>query len=243
MSENTPSRREVQFSDLVALMAKLRGPDGCPWDREQNHRSLRHCLLEEAYEVLDAVDRNAPEALCQELGDLLLQVLFHAQLAAEARQFTISDVLQALHDKLVHRHPHVFGGKSLETAEEVLHEWQALKLEEPGQSGDGALGELPRTLPALSRAQVAQRRASRAGVARSPAQARAALEQALSQLAERPADGRCTERVLGELLFAAVDLARAHRVDAEQALRERVDHFIAAYRADDGRRSTSHRRT
>ncbi len=243
MSESAPSRPDARFSDLVALMARLRGPEGCPWDREQDHRSLRPCLLEETYEVLDAVDRDDPGALCRELGDLLLQVLFHAQLAAEAGRFTIEDVLQTLHDKLVHRHPHVFGDKSLETAEEVLHEWQSLKLGEPGQKGDSTIGEVPRALPALSRAQLAQRRAARAGAARSQRETRAALEEALCQLAEGAPDEHRAEQALGELLFAAVDLARAHGVDAEQALRERVDDFIAAYRANDRRHCTSDRGT
>jgi len=224
-------------------MARLRSPQGCPWDREQDHRSLRHCLLEETYEVLDAVDRDDPEALCHELGDLLLQVLFHAQLAAEAGRFTIQDVLQRLHEKLLTRHPHVFDDKPLETAEEVLHQWQSLKHEERGEAGNDPIGEVPRALPALSRAQVAQCRAARAGTARSQKEARAALEKALSQLAEGTPSEHSAEQALGGLLFAAVDLARAHGVDAEQALRELVDNFIAAYRANDRRHCTSERGT
>ncbi len=228
MSDRTPSTNDARFSDLVALMARLRSPEGCPWDREQDHRSLRSCLLEETYEVLEAIDRGDSEALRQELGDLLLQVLFHAQLAAEEGRFTIEDVLRALHDKLVSRHPHVFGDKSLETAEEVLTEWQALKHRESGQMGNDPIGDVPRSLPALSRAQVVQRRAARAGAARSEEDACGALEHALAQLAEGPSAGRRTEQAIGELLLAAVDLARARGVDAEQALRERVDGLLAA---------------
>jgi tetrapyrrole methylase family protein/MazG family protein len=242
MTDSTPSTKDARFSDLVALMARLRSPEGCPWDREQDHRSLRHCLLEETYEVLEAVDRDDADALCQELGDILLQVLFHAQLAAEAGRFTIEDVLQALHDKLVGRHPHVFGDTSLETAEEVLREWQALKHRERGQMGNDPIGDVPRNLPALSRAQVVQQRAARAGIARSEEETRGALEQALAQLAEGPSGGRRTEQALGELLLAAVDLARARGIDAEQALRERVDDILAARRQTESERAAPEHR-
>lgn len=230
MKNGMSSIQDARFSDLVSLMARLRSPQGCPWDREQDHRSLRRCLLEETYEVLEAIDRDDAEALRQELGDLLLQVLFHAQLAAEAGRFTIEDVLKALNDKLVHRHPHVFGDKSLETAEEVLHQWQRLKHEEQGETGNDAVGEAPRALPALSRAQALQRRAARAGIARSEADARGTLEVALGRLGQGSHDARAAEEAVGDLLFAAVDLARAAGVDAEQALRERADHFISEFR-------------
>ena len=157
-------------------------------------------------------------------------------------RFTIEDVLQALHDKLVGRHPHVFGDTSLETAEEVLREWQALKHTERGQMGNDPIGDVPRELPALSRAQVVQQRAARAGDARSEEETRGALEQALAQLAEGPSSGRRTEQALGELLLAAVDLARARGVDAEQALRERVDDILAARRQTKSERAAPEHR-
>jgi len=120
-------RRPVTFQDLVEIMAHLRSGEGCPWDREQDHRSLRPCLEEETREVLEAIEKEDPKALCEELGDLLLQILFHAQLASEAGEFNIGDVLRGLRDKLIERHPHVFGGEKIETAAEVLEVWEALK--------------------------------------------------------------------------------------------------------------------
>ncbi len=229
MNSSAPSTEDAQFSNLVALMARLRGPEGCPWDREQDHRSLRHCLLEETYEVLEAVDCADPGALCQELGDVLLQVLFHAQLAAEAGQFNISDVLQGLHDKLVHRHPHVFGDESIETAEGVLRRWQSLKHEERAEAEDGTspMMDVPKALPALSRAQVVQRRAARAGPAPSAQDAAGAVREALEQLARKDIDAQEAQAVCGAMLLAAVDLARIAGVDAEQALRERVNTRIS----------------
>lgn len=230
MGKRTPGTDNALFSELVALMARLRSPSGCPWDREQDHRSLRPCLLEETYEVLEAIDRDDPDALRQELGDLLLQVIFHAQLAEEAGRFDIAEVVQGLRDKLVARHPHVFGDSSAETPEEVLHQWDSLKRQERSDDSAGAIIEAPRTMPALSRAQVVLRRAGRAGMGRGRAQAKGAAEDALAQLGEEPGDRKVVEAAVGELLLAAVDLARAADVDAEQALRERVEELIGEVR-------------
>ena len=222
----------ARFSDLVAVMARLRSPKGCPWDRKQDHRSLRPCLLEEAYEVLEAIDRDDPPALCQELGDLLLQVLFHAQLAADANRFDIDDVLQVLRDKLIARHPHVFGDSSADTPEEVLHQWDDLKRRERGEDKDstGPLTDMPKTLPALSRAQVVQRRAARAGRGRASDDLQASACAALGILTRENPDPEQAQLALGELLLAAVDLARAAGLDAEQALRERVDRRLQELR-------------
>jgi len=213
-------------------MARLRSHEGCPWDREQDHRSLRPCLLEEAYEVLEAIDREDPEALRQELGDLLLQVVFHAQLAAETGQFDIDDVVKGLRDKLVARHPHVFGESSAETPEQVLHQWDDLKRRERGEEEGSTrpVTDVPKALPALSRAQVVQRRAARAGLAPSAAQAAGAVREALEELAREDIDAQQAQAVCGAMLLAAVDLARIAGIDAEQALRERVDQRIAEVR-------------
>ncbi len=225
MTDPTTTGKRALFADLVEIMALLRSPRGCPWDREQDHRSLRRCLLEEAYEVLEAVDRDDPEALCQELGDLLLQVVFHAQLAAEAGQFDIGDVIQGLHDKLVERHPHVFGDKTIETAEGVIEEWESLKRQQRQQSPAEQMADVPRALPALARAQMVLRRAARAGAGQTTEQARARLEQAAKALQV----GHQPQESLGELLLAAVDLARLSGVEAEQALRERVDRLAEEF--------------
>ena len=221
MSDREHSEKGVQFSDLVGVMARLRAPDGCPWDREQDHRSLRRCLLEEAYEVLEAIDRDDAQALREELGDLLLQVLFHAQLAAEAGRFDIGDVIQGLYEKLVTRHPHVFGGPRLETAHAVLEQWEDIKRGELNQSHVDHTRAVPRDLPALARAQKVQRRAARAGRAVSRGEAAAVLAAAVERVQRGGGEG-----AVGDLLFAAAGLAEAAGVDAEQALRERVGRFL-----------------
>jgi MazG family protein len=222
MSGSTPSDKAL-FSELVAIMARLRSPSGCPWDREQDHRSLRSSLLEETYEVLEAVDRADHRALCQELGDLLLQVVFHAQIAAEAGHFDIADVVGAIRDKLIARHPHVFGQTSAETPEEVLHQWDRLKRGEAGAAGADIVSGVPAALPALARAQVIQRRAARAGVSRTAGEPTAAAEEALRRLSGKVGPA---EVAIGDLLLAAVAVAQAVGVDAEHALRERVDRIV-----------------
>ncbi|HEX9244560.1 MAG TPA: MazG family protein, partial [bacterium] len=163
------------FDALVAIMARLRGPGGCPWDREQTHASLRPYLLEETYETLEAIDTGAPDSLRLELGDLLLQVVFHAQLAGEAGTFTIDDVIAGLVEKLIRRHPHVFGNQQVSGSGDVLANWETIKereraeglhgLEERATSaaGSSALDGLPRALPALALAQRLQMRAAGAG--------------------------------------------------------------------------------
>jgi MazG family protein len=215
------------FSDLVALMARLRGPSGCPWDREQDHRTLRPCLLEETYEVLEAIDRGDAQALRQELGDLLLQVVFHAQLASEAGDFDIEDVVKGIHDKLIARHPHVFGQTSVETPEEVLHQWDRLKRDERGENGGDVLAQVPKALPALARAQTVQRRAARAGAGRAAEEAGATACAALGLLSTGKLEPHRAQEAVGELLLAVAELARAAGVDAEQALRESVDKFLS----------------
>ena len=230
MGKRTPATDDALFSELVAVMARLRSPSGCPWDREQDHRSLRACLLEETYEVLEAIDGDDPDALRQELGDVLLQVIFHAQLAEEAGHFDIGEVVRGLRDKLVARHPHVFGDSSAATPEEVLHQWDSLKRRERSDDGADPITQVPRALPALSRAQVVLRRAGRAGMGRGESQAKGAAEAALARLGQESGDREFVQAAVGELLLAAVDLARAAGVDAEQALRERVEELIGEVR-------------
>ncbi len=188
--------------------------------------------------MLEAIDADDSEALRQELGDLLLQVVFHAQLAAEAGRFDIGDVIAALRDKLVGRHPHVFGDKVIETAEAVVDEWEALKREERGETIAQQMAKVPRALPALTRAQIAQRQAGRGGRAVSAEEAGCALSEAVQRLA---GGGEAeAEAAVGEMLFAAVDLARAHGVEAEEALRERVERFVEEFGASgSGRWRTS----
>ncbi len=220
-ADSTP---QEAFAELVEIMARLRGPEGCPWDREQDHRSLRRCLLEETYEVLEAVDAEDWDGLRQELGDLLLQVVFHAQLASEAGRFDITDVVQGLRDKLVSRHPHVFGDEVIETADAVVNHWEAQKRRERGETIAQQMAKVPRALPSLARAQTVQKQAARAGREISASGARRELETALRGLEEGAGQA---EQSVGRMLFAVADLARLHGVDAEQALREEVGRFIA----------------
>ncbi len=207
------------FEDLVAVMAKLRGPDGCPWDREQTHASLAPYLLEESHEVLEAISRGDPSALCGELGDVLLQIVFHAQMAQEAGTFDITAVTDQLVHKLIDRHPHVFGDVRLGTAREVKAHWEELKRRE---DPDRTLFEgIPSSLPALARAQKVLERLKGRG---DPTLAATALQQAAAETAA--ALGRHTpgspaaQEALGRLLLATVALAAAAGVDAESTLRE-----------------------
>ena len=206
------------------MMAELRAPGGCPWDAEQTHRSLARHLLEETHETLDAIDADDVDALRDELGDVLLQVVFHAEIAQEEGTFDVDDVTDGLIAKLIRRHPHVFGDVEVSGAAEVLANWERLKAEE---SDRAHLEEgIPETLPALARAAKVQRRAEvedDTGAA-DPVQA---AEIATSRLADLrdAADRDTAEMALGDLLFAIVTLARSAGVDAESALRRRVGDF------------------
>ncbi|HET8679723.1 MAG TPA: MazG family protein [bacterium] len=213
------------FDDLVAVMAHLRSEDGCPWDREQTHATLAPYLLEETHETLDAIARDDPSALTAELGDVLLQVVFHAQIAREAGRFDSGAVVDGLVHKLLDRHPHVFGELRLSTAEEVLAHWDEIKRREaPDRApADG----IPKTLPALSRAQKLLRRSRSDGSSGggTAADALRGIREKLDAAGARlPHDGKAAaspelEGAIGDLLLAVVALADAGGVDAEAALR------------------------
>jgi MazG family protein len=219
-----------EFGHLVDVMARLRGPNGCPWDREQTPASLRPYILEEAYELLEALDVGDPDAVRDELGDLLLQVVFQAQLAAEAGQFTIADVARAIAAKLVRRHPHVFGDVSVRDAAEVVRNWTRIKAEERRAAGrEGLFAGVPRTLPALARAQQVSEKARHAGfdwpgVGAVLDELREEIRELEEAIAHR--DREAVERELGDLLFAATSVARHLAVAAELALGSAVDRFI-----------------
>jgi MazG family protein len=219
-----PSSAEGRWLlDLVKVMARLRAPGGCPWDREQTHRTLARHLLEETHELLDAIDGGDPEAIRDELGDLLLQVVFHAQIAADEERWDVDDVARRLVEKLVHRHPHVFGDVEVSGADEVLTNWEKLKADEAGARG-GVDEEIPATLPALARAAKVQRRAAGWGAEWPTASAAIeALGAEAAALADNGSDD--VEARVGELLFAAVAAARKLGVDAEGALRRATRHF------------------
>jgi tetrapyrrole methylase family protein/MazG family protein len=213
--------------DLVKVMARLRAPGGCPWDREQTHQTLARHLLEETHELLDAIDGGDPDAIRDELGDLLLQVVFHAQIAADEERWDVDDVARRLVEKLVHRHPHVFGDVEVSGADEVLTNWERLKAEEAGARG-GVDEEIPPTLPALARAAKVQRRAAGWGAEWPTASAAIeALGREAAALADDGSDD--AEARVGELLFAAVGAARKLGVDAESALRRTTRAFAERF--------------
>src|SRR5437016_7612104 len=229
-----PSVAEA-FTRLVDLMARLRAPGGCPWDREQTPVSLRPYLLEEVYEVLEAIDAGDAAHLRDELGDLLLQIVFQSQLAAEVGRFTVADVATAIADKLVRRHPHVFGDVQVRDAEEVVRNWRRIKAEErrsKGEDGDVFAG-VPPALPALLRAEQLGEKAAHVGLdwANTPG----ALEKAREELHELEAaiamgDRSAIEAELGDLLQALVSVGRHCNVSAEIALRAANDRFVSRVR-------------
>jgi len=206
------------FDGLRRLVAALRGPEGCPWDREQTHDSLKPYLLEEASEAVEALDERDLRHLTEELGDLLLQVLMHSQIAEESGEFTLEDIIHGIATKLIRRHPHVFGDMHLGSAQEVAYHWEHLKRAERGPR-DSALQGVPNPLPALARAQALQRRAAAAGFAwQDDAQAKAKLSEELGELESA---GTKEEQLheFGDALFALVQLAQRMALDSEEALR------------------------
>jgi tetrapyrrole methylase family protein/MazG family protein len=225
------SRQGERLLDLVKVIARLRAPDGCPWDREQTHASLARHLLEEAHEALDAIDRDDVEALKGELGDVLLQVVFHAQMSADAGGWDVDDVAEAIVRKLIRRHPHVFGDVDVSGADEVLVNWEKIKADEKGGGDRDLEDDIPASLPALARAAKVQRRAAGWGFSfRSDAAAVAGLRDEVAEL-ERAVEGDDAEREqdIGDVLFATVALARRLDVDAESALRRTTRGFAERY--------------
>ena len=213
-----------KFQKLVDIMARLRGPGGCPWDREQTFDTIKPYTLEETYEVLDAIDRRDWQGLAEELGDFLLQAVFYAQMAAEQGLFEIADALEAINQKLVRRHPHVFGDESAETAGDVKRIWGEVKAaEKKGKGEGGLLDPVPRSLPALVEAQQIASRAAGVGFDWENAeQVIEKLHEELTEFAAARVTGRQEELEdeLGDMLFVLVNLARFVKVDPEQALRK-----------------------
>ena len=224
----TPDKRSpVTLAGLRRIIATLRGPNGCPWDRVQTRQSLAPYLIEEAYEALDALDSGNPANVREELGDLLFEVLIQGQLAEEAGEFTLRDVIRGVSEKLVRRHPHVFGDAVADTPEAVVEQWDELKTRERG--GESALAGIPRSLPALARAQALQRRAARAGFGfQSEDEAWQALAEELDELREAVTPAQKREE-LGDAIFALANLARQLDIDAEDALRSTSRGFTGLF--------------
>lgn len=223
------------FTKLVEIMARLRAPGGCPWDREQDHASIKPYLIEEAYEVVEAIDDGDFDELRKELGDLLLQVVFHAQMAEEAGRFSITDVVDAINDKMVRRHPHVFADATAEDADTVLRNWARIKAEERKGSGDDStLAGVPRGLPALLRAHRLGEKAAHVGFDWNGATGvLAKVDEELAELRAAIAAGDATEieAELGDVLLALTSLGRHLGSHAEEALQRASDRFCERFRA------------
>lgn len=226
-------KENYDIYDLIRIMEYLRSEDGCPWDREQSHESIRSNVIEEAYEVADAIDSGSQEMLVEELGDLLLQVVFHARMDEEAGGFNFDDVCDGICKKLVYRHPHVFGDVNADTSDEVLKNWDALKKTEKKQeSFTDTLNSVPKAFPALMRSQKVQKRAARAGFDfdnKSDVYDKVAEEMVELSDADTLADNKKVFEEYGDLLFSVVNLARFLNIDAEEALAASTDKFIARF--------------
>jgi tetrapyrrole methylase family protein/MazG family protein len=217
------------FAALEHIISRLRAPNGCPWDRKQTHASIKPYLIEEAYEVLQALDEENTGKLCEELGDLLLQILLHAQIATEAGEFEMSDVIRGIVTKLINRHPHVFGDSSAGDADEVALEWEVLKQDER-KSGDSLLSSVPKGMPALSYSHSIQRRA--AGVGFDWSKFEGVLEKLAEEIGELERASTLQQKIheFGDILFALVNVARWQRLDLEEALRLANERFCHRFR-------------
>ncbi len=216
------------FEQLLDIMRKLRAPGGCPWDAEQTHESLTRYLLEETYEVIEAIDEKSPQHLKEELGDLLLQPIFHAAIAEESGDFTIYDVISTLIDKMIRRHPHVFGDLEIKDSNQQIENWENIKRIEKGDERPSALSGVPDHLPALLKAHKISEKASRVGFDWEHSdQVFAKVLEELHEFEEAWADGDPTkmEDELGDLLFAIANLGRYLSLNPEEALRKTISRF------------------
>lgn len=225
-------KKYKNLEELIDVVAKLRAPDGCPWDREQTHTSLRPNMLEEAYEAVDAIDENDMAHLREEIGDVLLQVLLHSQIASESNEFTLDDVAKELKEKLIHRHPHVFGAAKINNADDVLKTWDKLKSEEKTER-KSAMDGLSRSQAALISAQKISKRAVKTGFEWPNEES--LYNCVMSEIeefkeAEIEKDKNHMEEEMGDILFAIVNLARWNKIDAEQALLKANKKFEKRFR-------------
>ena len=230
--ENFEIKESYNVDDLIALVARLRDPEtGCAWDRVQTHESIRKNFIEETYEACDAIDKGDLDLLKEELGDVLLQVALHAEMERQLGHFDISDVADGVCKKLVLRHPHVFGEVVADSSDAVLTNWEAIKRKEKDQkTGSDSVLDVPRALPALMRSQKVQKRAGYVGFDyESAEQAMADLRSETDELCAAIRDNSNVEEEIGDLLFAAVNVARFQKLDAEQALERACDKFTARF--------------
>jgi tetrapyrrole methylase family protein/MazG family protein len=208
-----------RFSALVKIIARLRGPDGCPWDKEQTHASLRETFLQECYEALETLDEGDANRLCEELGDLLLHIVLQAQIAEEAGEFKIGDVINAINKKLIHRHPHVFGEQKVKDVDEIIHNWETLKREEK-DTDESIIASVPKSMPALSYSQEIQHRVAQVGFDwENDAGVIDKLAEEVGELTRADTVENKNEE-FGDLLFTLANIARRQGVELEVVLRE-----------------------
>ncbi len=232
MAVEFEKKERYHIDDLLAIMKILRSENGCPWDKEQTHASIRKNFIEEVYEACEAIDKQDVELLREELGDVLLQVVFHAQMCEEEGQFSFDDVADGICKKLIVRHPHIFSEVVADTSEEVLKNWDAIKQSQKGQSAADTLVSVPSNLPALMRSQKIGQRAARAKFDYTDSlQALSDLESEVTELKAAIESGRAEhiEEELGDLLFSAVNVSRLCDVDAEYALTQSSEKFIRRF--------------
>jgi tetrapyrrole methylase family protein/MazG family protein len=222
-----------ELDRFIEIVARLRGPGGCPWDREQTNKSILSCLLDEAYEFFEAVEENDTAKIREELGDLLLQVILHAQIAADDDRFTIEDVAREINEKLIRRHPHVFGTTEVSGSTEVVHNWEKIKKEEKKEHRKYLVDDIPANLPALFRAEKMQRRVARVGF--DWTDVNPVLDKVIEEFNEfkealLSGNQDHAEEELGDIMFALVNVARHHKICAEDALRLTTKKFAKRFR-------------
>ena len=228
-------KEKYDFADLVNIMDILRSEDGCPWDREQDHASIRKNLIEETYEVCDCIDRADLPGMCEELGDLMLQVVFHSKIASDLGEFELLDVTDGVCKKLILRHPHIFGDVRADTSEEVLKNWDQIKRVEKNQKTyTETLEQIPSCLPGLMRAEKVQRKAAKANFDfKSADEAAAKIGEELSELKAAEGSDRAAEE-FGDLLFSVVNVGRLMGLDSEEAITSATNKFIRRFSALEG---------
>lgn len=230
MIDNFKFKENYDVNDLVDIVEILRSPNGCPWDREQDHKSIRRDFLEETYEVIEAINKNDRDLLLEELGDVLLQVVFHTQIEREKGEFQLSDVADGICKKMIERHPHVFGNVNAETSEQVLENWDVIKKRTKKQkSQTESMLSIPREFPALMRADKVQKKAAKVGFDWDSADG--AFDKVSEELEELKAAYKAGDKAniheeLGDLLFSVVNVSRFVKVDSEEALTNATDKFI-----------------
>ncbi len=222
--------KKFNFEDLLQIMKKLRGENGCPWDKEQTHESIKRSIMEEGYELIEAIDSGDGEKMADESGDLLLQVVFHAQIGEELGEYDISDVTDAICKKLIHRHPHIFGGAEIETADGVLDAWDEIKRNDRDQKTvSQELRGISKYLPSLTRAEKIQGKATKTGYFFNDTKSIADSVSNKLKMIDENTDKVVAEKYLGQVLFNIVTVAKNAGIDAEVSLNREISNFIAEY--------------